>query len=313
MRLSAYGRFAEAAVRAASDEIKRLDAAWSVTDGDSEIYALNSFGRAEVSPETLEIINFAVSVSGETAGALDITVYPAVSAWGFTTGEYRVPDDGELSAIAPLVDCGAVKLGETSVELAPGAAVDLGALAKGYASQRAAEIFKERGVTSGVVSLGGNVQTLGRKPDGSLWSVAIQDPEDGERYAGALGTSDAAVVTSGVYQRYFEAGGRRYHHIIDPATCRPAESGLLSVTVVADNGARADALSTALFVMGRQAAETYWRESGRDFDMILITEDGEVYITDGIAGSYTHINTERELIALTAPQRPAQPGVQTEG
>jgi thiamine biosynthesis lipoprotein len=299
MRLSAYGRSAEDAVREASGEITRLDGMWSVTDTNSEIYALNSTGRAEASPETLELIEYAASVSAETGGALDITVYPAVRAWGFTADEYRVPGDGELRAIMPLVNYRAIKLDGAVVSLAPGAAVDFGALAKGYASQRAAEIFRKHGVTSGIVSLGGNVQTLGRKPDGSLWNVAIQDPEDGGRYAGILRTADAAVVTSGVYQRYFETGGERYHHIIDPATCRPADSGLLSVTVIADSGTQADALSTALFVMGRRSAEEYWRRNGRDFDMILITEAGEVIITDGIADSYTHANTDRTLVELT--------------
>jgi thiamine biosynthesis lipoprotein len=301
MRLSAYGQAAEDAVRAASDEIARLDAMWSVTDADSEIYALNSFGSAAVSPETLEIIAYAASVSGETGGALDITVYPAVRAWGFTTDEYRVPGEGELREIAPLVNYRAVKTDGNTTALAPGAAVDFGALAKGYASQRAAEIFREHGVESGIVSLGGNVQTVGRKPDGSPWNVAIQDPEDSGRYAGTLKTQDAAVVTSGVYQRYFESGGKLYHHIIDPSTLRPADSGLLSATVVAENGALADALSTALFVLGRESAETYWRNSGRDFDMILITETGEVVITEGIADAYTHENTDRTLAVLAVP------------
>jgi thiamine biosynthesis lipoprotein len=297
MRLSAYGDPAETedALSAAASEIERLDALWSVTSGSSEIYALNRDARVEAAPETIEIIETAAAVSGLTGGALDVTVYPAVRAWGFTTDVRRVPGDGELRAIMPLVDYRAVKINGAEITLSSGMAVDLGALAKGYASQRAVDILRERGVTAGIVSLGGNVQTLGKKPDGGEWNVAIQDPEDPERYAGTLKTADTAVVTSGVYQRYFEQDGALYHHIIDPATCRPADSGLLSVTVVTADGTRADALSTALFVLGRRAALDLWRGSGGDFDVIIITSSGETIITEGIEDAYTHVNTGRTL------------------
>ncbi|MDR1217663.1 MAG: FAD:protein FMN transferase, partial [Oscillospiraceae bacterium] len=184
MRLSAYGDPAQDALSAAASEIERLDGLWSVTSGSGEIYALNRDSRVEASPETIEIIETAAAVSDLTGGALDVTVYPAVRAWGFTTDAPRVPDDGELRAITPLVDHRAVKINGAEITLSPGMAVDLGALAKGYASQRAVDILRERGVTSGIVSLGGNVQTLGKKPDGSEWNVAIQDPEDPARYAG---------------------------------------------------------------------------------------------------------------------------------
>jgi thiamine biosynthesis lipoprotein len=288
MRLDAYGPNAREALDSAREEIERLDALWSVARPGSEIFALNRDGRAEVSPETADIIKTASEVSAETGGALDITVYPAVKAWGFTTDSAAVPPEGALRGAMPLVDYRAVAVAGQAVELGDGMEIDLGAIAKGYASQRAVEIFAERGVASGIVSLGGNVQVLGSKPGGSPWAVAIQDPENMERYAGVLEVSNGAVITSGVYQRYFEEDGVRYHHIIDPATCRPAVSGLLSVTVVAPDGARADALSTALLVMGEKAAVAHWRGGGYEFDMILITESGDVVITDGISGAYSH-------------------------
>ena len=129
------------------------------------------------------------------------------------------------------------------------------------------------------MELGGNVQALGTKPDGSPWRVAVQAPGGG--YAGVLEIVDKAVVTSGGYQRYFEQDGETYIHIIDPATGRPARTGLASVTIVADSGLQGDGLSTALFVMGREKAEAFWR-GNPDFDFILLGEDGTAAITEGL-------------------------------
>ncbi len=135
------------------------------------------------------------------------------------------------------------------------------------------------------MELGGNVQALGSKPDGSPWRVAVQAP-DGSGYAGALEITDCAAVTSGGYQRYFEQDGETYCHIIDPAGGRPARSGLASVTVVAEEGAAADALSTALFVLGRERGEALWRERG-GFECVFIGEDGSVAVTQGLEGRFS--------------------------
>ena len=147
-----------------------------------------------------------------------------------------------------------------------------------------------------MVYLGGNVLVLGSKADGSPWRVAVQDPEDASSYAGVLSLTDAFAVTSGGYQRYFEEGAVRYQHILDPGTGYPAESGLTSVTVVAGangasyhsetpppaNGAMCDAFSTALFVMGEERAIDFWRSCGYDFELVLVTEDGRVLVTEGL-------------------------------
>ena len=142
----------------------------------------------------------------------------------------------------------------TRVKLGKNMKIDLGGIAKGYTSSRVMQIFKDCGVTSGLVSLGGNVQALGTKTDGTDWQIAIENPDKSSDYIGVVSVKDKAVITSGGYERYFEKNGKTYHHILDPKTGYPAESGLKSVTIVSDNGTLADALSTSLFVMGKEDA-----------------------------------------------------------
>lgn len=160
----------------------------------------------------------------------------------------------------------------------------MGGCVKSYNS-----IFKKNGVTSAIVELGGNVQALGAKPDGSPWRVGIQSPM-GDGYAGILEIEDKAVVTSGGYQRYFEQDGSVYWHILNPEDGKPARSGLASVTIVADEGLLCDALSTALFVMGEEKAKAYWQENN-NFDFILIGEDGKLTITEGLTDIFAPCGT----------------------
>ncbi|MDO5132387.1 MAG: FAD:protein FMN transferase [Eubacteriales bacterium] len=169
----------------------------------------------------------------------------------------------------------------------PGMEIDLGGIAKGYTGNRVMEIFKEHGISHGLISLGGNVQALGSKEDGSAWRVAIQNPESGQGYLGILDIKDKAVITSGGYERYFEQDGVRYHHIIDPRTGYPADSGLLSATIVSEDGTLADGLSTSLFIMGKEEAEKYWRVHPDLFDYILEDADGTLYVTEGAADLLT--------------------------
>ena len=214
-----------------------------------------------------------------------MTVYPVVRAWGFTTGNYRVPEAGELRELLDRVDYNRVSLEGGTLTLPAGTEIDLGAVAKGYAGDQVMASLKAQGVSSAIIELGGNVQALGSKPDGSPWRVAVHAP-DGSGYAGVLEIRDQAVVTSGGYERYFEEDGETYWHIIDPATGYPAKSGLASVTVVSESGVEADALSTSLFVMGRERAAEYWRAHG-GFQCILISEDGSVAVTEGLEDSFS--------------------------
>ena len=136
------------------------------------------------------------------------------------------------------------------------------------------------------MSLGGNVRAVGSKPDGESWSVAVTDPDDNSKSIGTLKISDKAVVTSGGYQRYFEENGQIYHHIIDTKTGYPADSGLKSVTIVSDDDALADALSTALFVMGLEKSGKFYSENSSLFGAVFITDKGEIYVTDNLKDSF---------------------------
>lgn len=169
----------------------------------------------------------------------------------------------------------------------PGMEIDLGGIAKGYTSSRVMEIFKEYGVEHGLVSLGGNVQALGGKQDGNPWRVAIQNPESELDYLGVLEIKDKCVITSGGYERFFEQDGVRYHHIIDPRTGSPADSGIISSTIISSDGALADGLSTSLFIMGLEEAEKYWRANSDKFDFVLEDRSGKLYISEGAAKMIT--------------------------
>ena len=285
MTLAAYGDNADEALTAASREINRLEATLSRTIDTSDVSRLNAGEAVEVQPETRALLERALTLSDETGGTFDMTVAPLVALWGITSDAPRVPSQEEIDALLPLVGGGHVHMDE-AVTLDEGCAVDLGGIAKGYASQQVADILRAHGVTSAVVSLGGNVYVCGSKPDGTPWNVGVQDPA-ASGYAAIVALTDCFAVTSGGYQRYFEAAdGTVYRHILDPRTGRPADSDLLSVTIISDDGTAADAYSTALYVMGEQEAVSFWRAHG-GFELILITADGRLLYTPGLSDAIT--------------------------
>ena len=281
--------------------IRSLEAEMSVTDPDSEIAVINENGDGKVTDDTSDLISAALSLCKRTDGALDISVYPIVRAWGFTTGNYQVPDDASIQALLPLVDYTQIDYQQDSgdIHLPDGMEIDLGSVAKGYAGQKAADFLKENGVTSGLLSLGGNIQAIGNKPDGSPWKIGIQDPFQNESPMMVLSVTDKSVVTSGGYERYFQQDGKTYWHIMDPSTGYPAENGLVSVTIVGTDGMLCDGLSTSLFVMGLEKAADFWGSSD-DFDAVFVTEDQTVYITEGLADSFAltedYANTQVQVI-----------------
>ena len=299
MTLTVYGKNDETALMDATKEIHRLDMLLSTTLEGSEIYRINRDRDATVSRETGLLLQRALEIAEMTDGAFDPTVYPLMKAWGFASenGEnnYRVPEN--VDSLLSLVDYRKLRLQEVTEGDDAGAfravfpatepmGLDLGGIAKGYTSQKVLETIQDAGADTAVISLGGNVGVMGTKPDGTPWTVGVRDPNGEEsEYLATLSlpgqTQPQYVITSGGYERYFEQDGVRYHHILDPSTGYPADTGLLSVTVVSSDGTLADALSTALFVMGKDKAQDFWRQHSGEFDMILY--DGTtLYVTPGV-------------------------------
>lgn len=280
--LSAYGENSEVALANARREIKSVESQLSVTDESSEVSRINQGAGEEtvISEDAAQVIDFALYLNTLTEGAFDITLYPIVKEWGFTTGSYRIPDQEKINGLLKKTGSKNIDFYDNVIFLPEGFAIDLGALGKGFAADKAAAALKEKGVASALLSLGGNIQAIGSKPDGAPWNIGIQNPF-GDDNAAVLKVTDKAVVTSGNYQRYFEENGKRYCHIINPETGYPVDNGLMSVTVIGESGLLCDGLSTSLFVMGEEKAVDFWREQG-DFEMIIITEDGRLLATEGI-------------------------------
>lgn len=234
IRLEAYGDGAEEALALTQVRIEELERLWAVTDETSDIYAVNHSGGqpVSVSDDTAEVISFALEMAEKTGGALEPTIYPVLTAWGFTTDEHRVPSQTELTQLLASVDYRRVSIDGTTIQLEPDMMLDLGAVGKGYASDEVAEILRENGITSALLDLGGTIVMIGSRPDGSDWRLGLKDPfADGN--IGVLEVFDCAVVTSGNYENYFTGeDGRVYGHIIDPRTGHPADNGLASVTII---------------------------------------------------------------------------------
>ena len=288
MDFYAVGEGADAALSESAQQINRLESILSRTRQGSEVDSLNRHGSAALSDETAQLLRSALSLCEKTAGTFDITIAPLVEAWNIHGENPRVLTADEIDALLPLVGSHHIHLNGSNVSIDEDCAIDLGGIAKGYASDIVAQIYRDCGVSGGWASLGGNVYAHGTKSDGSFWNVAIRDPNNAVGSAALLQLSNEFAVTSGGYQRYFTADdGTVYQHILDPKTGAPAQSDLLSVTIVAKSGTMADAYSTALYVMGEAGAVNFWNANRADFDMVLITADGRLLYTTGLSGRIT--------------------------
>lgn len=281
IKISVWGKDASVAADAALKEIRRIDGLMSAHSTSSEIYALNTAGvgkEVKVSKEVFDLIKLARDIWQKSGGAFDITLKPLSDLWNIQAENPKVPKAYEIESALKKTGFEYVELNESNCTVTfkkDGMSADLGAIAKGYAADRAAQILKEHGIKSALIDLGGNIYALGRNKNGQRWKIGLQTPwtERGE-YFETVEAENKAVVTSGAYERYFEKDGKIYHHIIDPETGCPSQSGISSVTVIYENSAVADALSTAVFVSGKQCAETMKSIFG-DIEIIIVTNDGK--------------------------------------
>lgn len=283
MKVQCYGKNAEAANKEAQERIGNLEKLISVTKSESEIYALNNANGSPVvvSDETVSVVKDALEMAEKSDGAFNPCLYPVSSVWGFTTKKYRIPSDEEINDLLKLTDFRKVEINGNEICLEPGMKLDLGAIGKGFAGDEAIKILKKYGIESALLDLGGNIQTIGKKPDGSLWTVGIRNPW-GEGAVASLKLNNEVAITSGGYVRFFIGeDGKKYIHIFDGKTGRPVETDIASATIICEKGTYGDALSTTNYVLGKEKACEFWKQN-KDFQMILLYGNNSICYTEGL-------------------------------
>ena len=297
--LKVYGSKRDEVLKKLEDKINELDDMLSTGKETSEVSRLNRGGEAVLSPTMANLVKRSLDIYKKTDGLFDITIYPLMELWGFPTKNYRVPSEKEIEEKLKLVGSDKIDFNEETRKISfknKGMEIDFGGIGKGYITDELVKIFTDEKVESAIINLGGNVFGFRKKPDGSLWNIAIRDPNEPDKYMAAIRLEDSAVITSGGYERYFEENGIIYHHILDPRTGKPSESGLKSVSIISKDGTLADALSTSLFIMGEEKAIGYWKENGSNFDILLMTNDNRLLVSAGIKDKVISDNYKIEVI-----------------
>ena len=295
INVSIYGNN-DSLLEEVENKIYELENLLSITKTSSDIYKINNrtISNVTVDMETANLISDALTIAKETNGAFDSTIYPALTTWGFTTDNYHIASEEELNNLKNIIGYNKVNIQKNVISLPTGMQIDLGGIAKGYTSDLIIDYLKGHDIDSALINIGGNVQTLGRNNNGELWKIGIYSPVI-ESDFGIVNIEDKAVITSGLYERYFVGeDGNTYGHILDPNTLLPVNNDLLSVTVVCDDGKLGDALSTALFVMVKDEAYKYW-QSRNDFEAIFLTKDNQAFITEGLSNSFELTDSSKDM------------------
>lgn len=292
-----YGESGEEAAQEANSAVQALENRISWRVESSDIAQLNDAAGTDwidVAPETAAILQDALDVAERSNGAFDPTILPVSSLWDFGGENQHFPGDVELQRFLPFVDYRNVRVdaGQSEASIKNrGTAIDLGAIGKGAACDQMVLAYQEAGAEAGVAAVGGSIGLYGTKPGGSVWRLAIRDPASSAEQAEEMGTLDLAegfVSTSGSYEKTFEEDGHVYHHLLDPKTGYPAENGLVSVTVVYQNGAMSDALSTAAFVLGLEQGRALLEEYGAGG--VFIDQDHRVTVTENLKDAFRMVS-----------------------
>ncbi|TVR86776.1 MAG: FAD:protein FMN transferase [Spirochaetaceae bacterium] len=286
-------RFPSTVLDRVFERVEEIQWRMTINEPDSEVSLVNAAAGnhpVRVSPDTFEVIEMSLAYARHTNGAFDPTIAPLVKLWDIGSESERVPTESEIEEALSFINYTLVELNPDNFEVylpVPGMALDLGGIAKGYAVDEAARILKDAGIQHALVDFGGDVYTIGSRPDGNRWRIGIQDPVNTARgrFVGIVEQTGRSIVSSGDYERYFVEDGVRYHHILDPDTGHPARSGLVSVTVQAPTAITSDAVSTGAFVMGLEAGMALV-ERLPDTEGVFVTEDKQVYLSSGLDGSF---------------------------
>ncbi|PIV39015.1 MAG: thiamine biosynthesis protein ApbE [Candidatus Omnitrophica bacterium CG02_land_8_20_14_3_00__42_8] len=281
--ISCYGDSKDksiAAIGAAFKEMERIEKVFSKFNKNSEVSNINRLAGLEkvaASEEVFKLTEKSVYYSRISDGAFDITVAPLMEIWGFVRRHKSIPDKETIENALEGVGYKNIELDPKKLSvkfLNKKTKIDFGGIAKGYAVDRAKDVLVSRGIKNGLVNLGGNIFALGSAPGNKAWKIGVEDPRNKGKLLRSFELTNRAISTSGNYERFFEIGGKRYSHIINPLTGEPCQ-GIISVTVAADSAEQADGLSTAIFVMGEEKGLNL-AKSIKGIKVLILKEDGKI-------------------------------------
>lgn len=285
----------------AFERIAEIESLVSINKEGTEIEELNKnagINGVKVSDTSYDIIEKALYYSEMSNGGYDLTIGPLVKLWGIGMPNAKVPTQVEIDETIKKIDYSKVKINPNTKEVflsEEGLMIDLGSIAKGYTADEVVKLLREEGVEQAIVDLGGNIYAMGLKDGDTNWKIGIQSPfNDRGNTVGSVEVSDKTVVTSGVYERFVEKDGVKYHHILNPDTGYPYETEIAGVSIIADKSIDADALSTLIFTKGLDEGLDMVEKLDK-IDAVFITNKKEVYITEGLRGNFEITNKEFKL------------------
>lgn len=274
MTIRSFGKNANQVNQLAKQRVEEIEQLLSTTRQESALYQINSRtnNTVKIEPELNQLLHFAIDGAKKSKGRFNPALYPVTKAWGFTTKNYTVPEDSSITQLLQLTDFTQISFSEDSISMPQGMMLDFGAIGKGYAGDQIINLLKNQGIKSALLDLGGNIQALGTKVDGSDWIIGLKNPWGGNVPV-ALKIQDCAVITSGGYERFFTGDdGKQYIHIFDGTTGKPVNNKMVSATIVSSTGLYGDYLSTTTFILGKDEAINFWRKY-KDFGFIFMMED----------------------------------------
>ncbi len=287
------------------DKIDYYEKMISKTIATSEVSQINEqagIAPVAVSDEIIEMLDIAIGYAEASGGLFDVTIGPVIELWGIGTDHAAVPSETDLKANMAKVNYKNLEINRENKTVylkEKGMLLDLGAIAKGYIADQVKKLMLESGIKSGIISLGGNILTIGEKPNGNAWSIGVRNPEIEESIneLGILTLKDVSIVSSGVYERYFTVDNQRYHHIINPFTGYPEQNDIMSITIVSDKSVDGDSLSTTAFLMGLEKGYAYI-ESLDGIGAVITMKDKSVYVTDYLKDTFILVDntfTQKEI------------------
>ncbi|MGL5245926.1 MAG: FAD:protein FMN transferase [Sarcina sp.] len=301
IKISLYDSNDEAILDEAFNKIKEIENLVSINKTNTELNKVNESAGKEsvkISDITFDIIKTGLKYCNLSDGSFDITIGPLVKLWSIGLPNARIPNKQEINSTLSLINYKNVELNEHNKTIFlknPNMAIDLGAIAKGYAADEVANLLKEKGIQSAIIDLGGNIYALGSKPTGEYWKIGIQNPFNNRgEIVGTISECNKSIVTSGIYERFIEDDGVKYHHILNPKTGYPYENELAGITIVSDKSVDGDALSTTIFSKGLKEGLSLV-EKLNNTEAIFITIDKEIYLSSGLKDKFNISNSEFKL------------------